>query len=55
MSDRASKFRLPQENSLIFNPTKWLNTLTQFVGKFATNCLSVFGHFVHLALKRLKD
>ena len=34
--------------------TKWSNTLKQFVGKFRTNCLSVFGHFVGLALKGLK-
>ena len=26
-------------------------TLKQFVGKLPTNCLSVFGHFVNLALK----
>ena len=35
-------------------PTKWSNTLKQFVGKLPTNCLSVFGHFVGLALKGLK-
>ena len=35
------------------NPTKWSNTLKQFVGKLPTNCLSVFGHFVGLALKGL--
>ena len=35
------------------NPTKWLNTLEQFVGKFPTNCLSVFDHFVGLARKWL--
>ena len=35
------------------NPTKWPNTLKQFVGKLPTNCLSVFGHFVNLALKGL--
>ena len=36
------------------NPTKWPNTLKQFVGKLPTNCLSVFGHFVNLALKGLR-
>ena len=41
-----------------FNPfsanfTKWSNTLKQFVGNLATNCLSVFDHFVGLALKGL--
>ena len=38
---------------LIANFTKWLNTLKQFVGKLASNCLSVFGLFVGLALKGL--
>ena len=33
------------------NFTKWSNPLKQFVGKLATNCLSVFDHFVGLALK----
>ena len=41
-------------NALSANPTKWPNTLKQFVGKLPTNCLSVFGHFVKLALKWLK-
>ena len=31
--------------------TKWPNILKQFVGNLPTNCLSVFGHFVGLALK----
>ena len=35
------------------NPTKWSNTLKQFVGKLPTNYLSVFDHFVGLALKVL--
>ena len=43
----------PDFNSLLANPTKWSNTLKQFVGKLPTNCLSVFGHFVILLLKRL--
>ena len=34
-------------NPLTVNPTKWSNTLP-------TNCLSVFNHFVGLALKGLK-
>ena len=42
-----------QINPLSANPTKWPNTLKQFVGKLPTNCLSVFGHFVKLALKGL--
>ena len=40
-------------NLLSANPTKWLNTLEQFVGNLPTNCLSVFGYFVGLALKGL--
>ena len=40
-------------NLLSVNPTKWPNTLKQFVGKLPTNSLSVFGHFVNLALKGL--
>ena len=40
-------------NPLNTNPTKWSNTLKQFVGKLSTNWLSVFDHFVKLALKAL--
>ena len=36
------------------NLTKWSNTLKQLVGKLSTNCLSVFDHFVRLALKGLR-
>ena len=35
-------------NPLSTNPTKWSNTLKQFVGNLSTNCLSVFDHFVGL-------
>ena len=42
-------------NPLSANPTKWPNTLKQFVGKLPTNCLSVFGHFLNLALKGLRS
>ena len=42
-------------NPLNASPTKWSNTLKQFVGKLPTNCLSVFDHFVGLALKWLKE
>ena len=38
-------------NPLSANPTKWPNTLKQFVGKFPTKCLGVFGHFVKFVLK----
>ena len=40
-------------NPLGSNPTKWSNTLKQFIEKLPTNCLSVFDHFVGLALKGL--
>ena len=36
--------------SLSANPTKWSNTLKQFVGKFPTNCLSVFDDFMGLTI-----
>ena len=38
-------------NPLSANPTEWPNTLKQFVGKLPTNCLSVFGLFINLALQ----
>ena len=40
-------------NPLSANPTKWSNTLKQFVEP--TNRLSMFDHFVGLALKELKS
>ena len=40
-------------NSLSANPTKRSNTLKQFIGNLPKNCLSVFDHFVKLALKGL--
>ena len=40
-------------NPLSANFKKWSNTLKQFVGNLPTNCLSVFDHFVGLALKGL--
>ena len=33
---------------------KWSNTLKQFVGKLPTKCLSVFDHFMELALKEFR-
>ena len=42
-------------NPLNANPTKLSNTLKQFVCNLSTNCLSVFYHFVGLALKGLKE
>ena len=41
-------------NPLSANPTKWSNTLKQFVVNLPTNFLSVFDHFVKLALKELR-
>ena len=40
-------------NPLSANPTIWSITLKQFAGKLPTNCLSVFDHFLILALKGL--
>ena len=40
-------------NPLSANPTKWSNTLKQFVGNLPTNLLSVFDRFVKLALQDL--
>ena len=42
-------------NSLCTNFTKLSNKLKQFVRKMPTNCLSVFDHFVGLALKGLNS
>ena len=41
-------------NLLSAKLTKWPNTRKQFVGNLLTNCLSVFGHFVGLAIKGVK-
>ena len=40
-------------NPLRANPEKWSNTLKQIVGNLPTICLSVFDHFMNLALKGL--
>ena len=42
-------------NPLSANPEKWSNTLKQIVGNLPTICLSVFDHFMDLALKGLKE
>ena len=42
-------------NPLSVNPTKWSNTLKQFVGNLPTICLSVFYYFVKLTLKGLRS
>ena len=54
VSSASHDFFVVTLSPLIANPTKWPNKLKQFVGKLPTNCLSVFGHFVNLALKGLK-
>ena len=48
-SDQCANSQL-NLNPLCANFTKWSNTL----GKLPTNCLSVFDHFVKLALKGLR-
>ena len=53
MSRMLHERAISQLNALSANPTKWSDTLKQFVGKLPTNCLSVFDHFVGLALKGL--
>ena len=42
-------------NLLTANPTKWSNTFKQFFGNLPTNRLSMFDHFVKLALKGLRN
>ena len=50
---QSSEFFFSRINPLSTNPTKWSNTLKQFVGKLPTNYLSVFDHFVKLVFKGL--
>ena len=40
-------------NPLSANLEKWSNTLKQIVGNLTTICLSVFDHFMNLALQGL--
>ena len=42
-------------NPLSVNPTKWSNTLKQFVGNLPTNCLRVLDSLVGSALKGLNS
>ena len=42
-------------NPLSANPTKWLNTLKQFIGKSPANYLSVFVDFVDFVIKELMN
>ena len=46
MSQKTKSF-----NPLSANPIKWSNTLKTIRQQKPTNCLSVFGDFVGLALK----
>ena len=46
---------LTKLNTLSVNPTKWSNTLKQIRRLLPTNCLSMFDHFVGLALKGLTN
>ena len=46
--------RALDNNPLSANPEKWSNTLKQIVGNLPTICLSVFDHFMNLALKGIK-
>ena len=41
-------------NPLSANPEKWSNKFKQIVGNLPTICLSVFNHFMNLALKGLR-
>ena len=45
--------KLNPVNTLSANPTKWSNTIKQFVFNLLTNCLSMFDHFLVLAPKGL--
>ena len=55
-STKSQKYykNLTDINPLSAKLTTWPNTLKQFVGNLPTNCLSVFDHFLGLALKGLK-
>ena len=41
-------------NPLSANPEKWSNILKQIVGNLPAICLSVFDHFMNLALEGLR-
>ena len=53
--NRKISVGLENLNPLSANPTKWPNTLKQFVGKLPTNCLSLFGHFCEIGAKGLSS
>ena len=50
-----TSFSKASVNPLSEKLTKWPNTLKQFVGNLPTNCLSVFGHFLGLAPKGVRQ
>ena len=52
-SDSGLYFASYRINPVSTNPTKWSNTLKEFVGKLPTNCLSVLDHFAGLAFNGL--
>ena len=52
--DTAATYKLSELYPLSANPTKWSNTLKQFVAKLPMKSLSVFDHFAGLALIGLK-
>ena len=51
LSEGYNKIIATVSYSLSVNPIKWSNTLKQFVVNLPANFLSVFDHFVALALK----
>ena len=53
LENRSSSQMKHKIKALGANSTKWSNTLKQFVGSLPRNWLSVFGHFVGLALQGL--
>ena len=53
-NNQKSQFEV-QLNPLSAKPTKWSNTLKQFVGNLPTNFLSVLDHFVKFALCKSLD
>ena len=57
-SETTTEELFVDSTSSVLNPlstklTKWSNTLKEFVGNLPTNCLSVFCHFMGLALEGL--
>ena len=55
VADRSSRNFTCNVNPLSANPTKWSNTLEQFIDKLPTNCLSMFDLFEGLLLEELSE